>query len=72
MFKTRRTLVDALERTVARVHPYEVPQFVVVPIVHGSKAYLAWIDGETRPAKSTALGRNDPAGVGGGGPAATS
>jgi periplasmic divalent cation tolerance protein len=54
IFKTRRTLVAALRRTVAGLHPYEVPQFVVVPLAGGSADYLAWIDAETRPLRSRA------------------
>lgn len=47
VFKTRRALLPALERAVARLHPYKVPQFVAVPVAAGSKAYLGWIDAET-------------------------
>jgi periplasmic divalent cation tolerance protein len=35
----------ALERRLHELHPYEVPECIAVPIVHGSDAYLRWMDG---------------------------
>jgi periplasmic divalent cation tolerance protein len=43
---TRRRLTDLSERLRA-LHPYEVPEFIVVPIVDGSDAYLGWIGEST-------------------------
>ena len=50
IFKTRRGRVAALGRIVARLHPYECPQFVAIPIAD----YLAWIDAETKTARPPA------------------
>lgn len=36
-----------VERLIAELHPYEVPEIIAVPIVAGSAAYLAWLTGET-------------------------
>jgi uncharacterized protein involved in tolerance to divalent cations len=36
-----------VEREVKRVHSYEVPEFIVLPIAAGSKEYLAWIGAGT-------------------------
>jgi periplasmic divalent cation tolerance protein len=47
VFKTRRACVTALEAALAAVHPYEVPEFLVVPVSGGGEAYLAWVSGET-------------------------
>jgi uncharacterized protein involved in tolerance to divalent cations len=30
------------------MHPYEVPEFIVLPIVDGNDAYLAWVGEGTR------------------------
>jgi len=46
---TRRRFVD-LEAAVQRLHPYEVPEVVYVPITAASPAYLAWIRQETADA----------------------
>jgi periplasmic divalent cation tolerance protein len=45
--KTRTALFDRLATTVKRIHPYEVPEVIAMPIVSGSNEYLAWIDLET-------------------------
>ncbi len=47
VFKTTRARLEDLERAVRSVHPYEVPQFVVVPIAGGGADYLAWVTGST-------------------------
>ena len=45
--KTRADLFDRLATAVKRIHPYEVPEVIALPIVAGSNEYLAWIDVET-------------------------
>jgi periplasmic divalent cation tolerance protein len=45
--KTRAAHFDRLATTVKRVHPYDVPEVIAMPIVAGSNEYLAWIDMET-------------------------
>ena len=47
VFKTIRPQLEELERTVHTHHPYQVPEFVVLPITDGSEKYLGWIAGET-------------------------
>jgi len=46
VIKTSSPRVDALWERLRDLHPYEVPEFVVIPIVDGNQAYLNWI-GET-------------------------
>lgn len=43
VIKTTAKRLRRLEREVKRVHSYEVPEFVVLPIVAGSQEYLKWI-----------------------------
>ena len=45
--KTRRELFQRVEEAIRRIHPYEVPEIVAVPIVAGSASYLAWLEAET-------------------------
>src|SRR6478735_3576168 len=40
IMKTARARVDALWQRLRELHPYDVPEFVVLPIVDGSDAYL--------------------------------
>ena len=43
VIKTARERVVALWERVREMHPYEVPEFVVLPIVDGNDAYLRWM-----------------------------
>src|SRR5262245_37602651 len=45
--KTTLPRVDALWQRVRELHPYDVPEFVVIPIVDGNQAYLQWIADST-------------------------
>lgn len=45
--KTRATLYGKVEAEVRRIHPYELPEIVAVPIVDGFAPYLDWIRSET-------------------------
>jgi periplasmic divalent cation tolerance protein len=43
VIKTTDALVPALEARLRELHPYELPEFIVLPVVGGSEKYLAWI-----------------------------
>jgi periplasmic divalent cation tolerance protein len=43
VIKTNTRRLEELEREVKRLHSYDVPEFVVVPITAGSREYLAWV-----------------------------
>lgn len=43
--KTTRARVDALLARLRQLHPYDVPELIVVPVVGGSADYLAWLAG---------------------------
>ena len=43
VFKTRSRLLPKLEALVIANHPCDTPQFLVRPIVAGSKKYLDWL-----------------------------
>ena len=45
--KTRTRSVPALIARLSELHSYEVPEAIVLPIVAGSRPYLAWLMGET-------------------------
>jgi len=47
--KTTARKLGALEREVRRLHSYDVPEFIALPIIAGSKAYLAWLDDSVNP-----------------------
>ena len=43
VIKTTRERVVALWDRVRELHPYDVPEFLVLPIVDGNDAYLRWV-----------------------------
>ena len=45
VLKTRTDLLEALQARMRELHPYELPEFVVLPVSGGSEAYLAWLCG---------------------------
>jgi len=49
VIKTARARVDALWTALAARHPYEVPEFVVIGVSDGQKAYLDWIADSVTP-----------------------
>jgi periplasmic divalent cation tolerance protein len=51
VIKTTRARIAALWERVREVHPYEVPEFIVLPIVDGNDAYLRWVGESTRTAE---------------------
>jgi periplasmic divalent cation tolerance protein len=46
VIKSRRTLIDRLRIEIEKIHSYEIPEVLVLPVVDGSEAYLAWLDRE--------------------------
>ena len=43
ILKTTKSKLPALEKWILAKHPYDVPEFVVLPIAAGNKKYLAWL-----------------------------
>jgi len=43
MIKTPAARLHQLENEVKRLHSYEVPEFVAIPIIAGSQQYLDWL-----------------------------
>ena len=48
VIKTSRLSLAALWERVRDLHPYEIPEFIVLPIVDGNDAYLQWVGQSTR------------------------
>ena len=43
VFKTARTKLNRLEKLVLTAHPYDTPEFLVLPLIAGNRRYLAWL-----------------------------
>jgi periplasmic divalent cation tolerance protein len=47
VIKTTRARLPALEQRLGSLHPYELPEFIVIGPEGGSDAYLRWVGDET-------------------------
>jgi periplasmic divalent cation tolerance protein len=48
LLKTTTKRLGALEKQVRRLHSYDVPEFIALPIAQGSQKYLRWLTESTR------------------------
>lgn len=46
--KTQPQHYDQVEQMIKAMHPYELPEVIIVPVSGGLPAYLQWIADETR------------------------
>ena len=44
LVKTKASLFPEIVELVKRVHSYEVPEIIALPIIAGSEDYLKWLD----------------------------
>ena len=43
LIKTSTARAQEVQSAIASLHSYEVPEYLVLPILGGSNAYLAWL-----------------------------
>ena len=53
VIKTTAEAADALFEVLRSRHPYEVPEFIVLPIVDGSEDYLTWVQQSVGPRRES-------------------
>ena len=51
VMKTTSNRIADLEREVKRLHSYDVPEFISIPITEGSEEYLSWLDASVSRAR---------------------
>src|SRR6266576_1767289 len=49
LFKTTKAKLKALEKLIVANHPYDTPEFLVLPIFAGNKRYLDWVGESVNP-----------------------
>jgi periplasmic divalent cation tolerance protein len=49
--KTSRELFPALQAEMEKLHPYEVPELLALPVVAGAENYLSWLQANLRGAQ---------------------
>jgi periplasmic divalent cation tolerance protein len=53
VLKTTTARLAALEKLVLARHPYDTPEFLVLPIGRGNRRYLDWVEHSVRAASSS-------------------
>jgi len=48
LIKSERSLYSQLEKAIRKVHPYETPEIIAVPVACGSEDYLEWLRNELK------------------------
>ncbi len=48
VLKTTAARLGALEKLIVAKHPYDTPEFIVLPVNRGNKRYLAWLEKSAR------------------------
>ena len=51
MVKTSRDLFGALRAEMEKLHPYELPELLALPVVAGAEDYLRWLQSNLRGAE---------------------
>jgi periplasmic divalent cation tolerance protein len=49
IIKTRMAKYTEVERFIKKIHGYDVPEILALPVVAGNQAYLEWLDQEVEP-----------------------
>jgi Uncharacterized protein involved in tolerance to divalent cations len=44
LIKTREELYSKVETAIKKLHSYETPEIIAVPIIKGSSEYLSWLN----------------------------
>ena len=55
VMKTTVKRLAELEKEVKRLHSYEVPEFIALPISGGSTKYLSWVEDSVAKARNSAI-----------------
>jgi periplasmic divalent cation tolerance protein len=48
VLKTRKKLFNQIVKRVEKLHSYDVPEIIAMPIIEGSSKYLSWLNEETK------------------------
>jgi periplasmic divalent cation tolerance protein len=48
VIKTTRSRVDQLGKAILAIHPYDVPEILVLPVIDGYSGYIDWVQKATR------------------------
>ncbi len=49
LIKTWEDRLDDLSELLLEIHPYDLPELLILPVHEGHEPYLRWVFGATRP-----------------------
>ena len=49
LIKTTAGAFTRVQETIARLHSYEIPEIIALPIIDGAEDYLRWVAEQTKP-----------------------
>lgn len=47
IMKSKEIFFDEIEAEIKKIHKYEIPEILCIPIIKGNKDYLNWLDIQT-------------------------
>ncbi len=47
IMKTRTELFKEVEAEIKKLHSYDLPEIICIPVIDGSKEYLSWVNEQT-------------------------
>ncbi len=53
ILKTSKSKIGRLEKTLRKIHSYETPELIAIPVAYGLPEYLKWIDDSVTTRKSS-------------------
>jgi len=48
IIKSKKSLYSKIETVIKKMHPYQIPEILALPVLEGSKDYLKWLDNEVQ------------------------
>lgn len=48
VIKSREDLFEDLKSAIEKIHPYQVPEILAVPVLKGNHSYLEWLESELK------------------------
>jgi len=50
IIKSTRELFPEIEAAVSKIHSYQTPEIICLPVIEGSSKYLLWVSDSVKPA----------------------
>ncbi|MDP8233239.1 MAG: divalent-cation tolerance protein CutA [Candidatus Saelkia tenebricola] len=48
IIKSKKALYNKIEKAIKKIHPYQMPEIMALPVVEGNSDYLKWLDSEVK------------------------